>query len=128
MAPCGKGSKESSQEVEESGRASWSKENILILYDLCIELVDKSKGKNGGTISQRTRWKDIVPEFQKKTNLTCSREQLKHKYDGLKVRWALWKKLKGNETSLGWDHEKGTIAASDEWWLKKIEVSFSSFF
>jgi len=65
-----------------------------------------------------------VPEFQKKTNLTWSREQLKHKYDGLKVRWALWKKLKEKETGLGWDYEKGIIAASDEWWMKKIEVSF----
>ena len=51
MVSCRKGSKESSQEVEESGRASWSKENILIFCDLCIELVDKSKGKNGGIIS-----------------------------------------------------------------------------
>ena len=63
MAPCRKGSKESSQEVEESGHASWSKENILIFCDLCIELVDKSKGKNGGIISQQIRWKDIVLEF-----------------------------------------------------------------
>jgi len=124
MAPSKKGGKENSQEVEEIGRASWSKENIMIFCELCMELVDKSKGKNGGTISQRIRWKDIVPAFQNKTNLAWSREQLKHKYDGLKVRWALWKKLKGKETGLGWDHEKGTIAASDEWWMKKIEVSF----
>jgi len=52
----------------------------------CIELVDKSKGKNGGTISQRICWKDIVSEFQKKTNLSWSREQLKHKYAWLKVK------------------------------------------
>ena len=49
------------------------------------------------------------------------------------VRWVegqmgFVKKLKGKETSLGWDHEEGTIVASDEWWLKNIEVSFSSFF
>ena len=104
MASCRKGGKESSQEVEENGSASWSKENILIFCDLCIELVDKSKGNNGGTLSQRIHWKDIVSEFQKRTNLAWSRKQLKHKYDGLKVRWALWKKLKGKETDLGWDH------------------------
>ena len=67
-------------------------------------------------------------EFSKKTNLAWSREQIKHKYDGLKIRWALWKKLKGKETSLGWDHEKGTITASDEWWLKKIEVKIFYFY
>ncbi|KAJ8445801.1 hypothetical protein Cgig2_027882 [Carnegiea gigantea] len=65
MAPCRKGSKESSQEVEESGSASWSKENIIIFCDLCIELVDKSKGKNGGTISQRIRWRCVEKEVKK---------------------------------------------------------------
>ncbi|KAJ8420135.1 hypothetical protein Cgig2_029778 [Carnegiea gigantea] len=115
MAPHRKGGKESSQEVEESGRASGQR-RIFSSF-----LVDKSKGTNGETISQRIRWKNIMLEFQKRTNLAWSREELKHKYDGLKVRWALWKKLKGRETGLGWDHEKGTIAASDELWLKKIE-------
>ncbi|KAJ8423348.1 hypothetical protein Cgig2_022521 [Carnegiea gigantea] len=43
-----------------------------------------------------------------------------HNYEGLKVRWASWKSLQGKEIGLGWDHEKGTIVASDEWWLKKI--------
>ncbi|KAJ8420584.1 hypothetical protein Cgig2_033074 [Carnegiea gigantea] len=76
--------KENSQRVEETDHATCSKKNILIFCDLCIELVDKSKGKNGGTISKRICCKDIVPEFQKKTNLSWSREQLKHKCDGLK--------------------------------------------
>jgi len=53
MASSKKGGNENSQEVEDIGRASCSKENILIFCDLCIELVDKSKGKSGGTISQR---------------------------------------------------------------------------
>ena len=89
MAPSKKGGKENSQEVEEIGRASWSKENIMIFCELCMELVDKSKGKNGGTISQRIRWKELVLAFQRKTNLAWSREQLKHKCDELKVRWVL---------------------------------------
>ncbi|KAJ8430751.1 LOW QUALITY PROTEIN: hypothetical protein Cgig2_009642 [Carnegiea gigantea] len=84
-----------------------------IFSSFVIFLVDKSKVKNGRTISQRMRWKDIVPEFQKKTNLARPRQQLKHKYNALK--------LKGKETSLGWDDEKGSIAANDEWWLKQIE-------
>ena len=51
MALSRKGGKENSQELEDIGCANWSKENILIFCDLCIELVYKSKGKNGGTIS-----------------------------------------------------------------------------
>lgn len=62
--------------------------------------VEKSKGKNGGVTSQRLNWKKIVREFQKKTKLIWSREQLKHKYDWMKIRWGLWKKLKGRETGL----------------------------
>jgi len=38
------------------------------------------------------------------------------------------KKLKGKEIDLGWAHEKGTIATSDEWWFKKIEVRIFLFF
>jgi len=43
--------------------------------------------------------------------LVWSSEQLKHRYDELKVRWALWENLKEKETGIGWDHEKGTVAA-----------------
>jgi len=73
MVPPRKGGKKNGQEVEKIGRATWSKENILIFSDLCLELVDKNKGKNSGTISQRIRWKDLVLEFSKKTNLSWSR-------------------------------------------------------
>ena len=34
-----------------------------------------------------------------------------------------WEKLKGLDTSLGWDAVKGTIAASDDWWDWKLKVS-----
>ena len=37
--------------------------------------------------------------------------------------WRLWKQLKTLETGLGWNPVTGKIEASDEWWLKKIEVS-----
>nr|GMC66601.1 L10-interacting MYB domain-containing protein-like [Ipomoea batatas] len=29
--------------------------------------------------------------------------------------------LRGKETGLGWDHEKGTISATDEWWDLKVK-------
>ena len=41
----------------------------------------------------------------------------------MKNRWSLWKALKGKEMGLGWDHEKKTISASEEWQAKKIEVN-----
>ena len=33
-----------------------------------------------------------------------------------------WAKLIGKDTGLGWDGEKKTITASDEWWEAKIQV------
>ncbi|CAA0828292.1 Unknown protein [Striga hermonthica] len=39
----------------------------------------------------------------------------------MRTRWSLWKQLKDKETGLGWDHMKGTIDATDEWWALKIK-------
>ena len=33
-------------------------------------------------------------------------------------------KLKGSETGLGWDVAEETIAATDEWWDRKLMVCF----
>nr|GMC67926.1 L10-interacting MYB domain-containing protein-like [Ipomoea batatas] len=39
----------------------------------------------------------------------------------MRSRWGLWKQLRGKETGLGWDHDKGTISATDEWWDLKVK-------
>ncbi|WCJ39612.1 hypothetical protein M5689_020589 [Euphorbia peplus] len=74
-------------------------------------------------------WKSIESEFAKKTGLPYEKNQLKHKWDWMRIRWSLWRALKGKETGLGWDHEKGTISASEDWWKKKIEenAAFKAF-
>ncbi|KAJ8432824.1 hypothetical protein Cgig2_008538 [Carnegiea gigantea] len=119
MASTRKGDKENSQDVEEMGCAAWSREILLIFCDLCIELIDKSTRK---ITSQRLCWTECK-SFKRKL------DELKHKYDGMRTRWSLWKKLKRKETSLGWDYEKGTITASDKWWMKKIDedIKFKQF-
>ncbi|KAL2931696.1 L10-interacting MYB domain-containing protein [Bienertia sinuspersici] len=110
-------------------RAMWLKENLYLFCDLCIEFAERSKGKRGSTISQRMPWKVLEVEFQKRTNLAYDKNKLKNKWDWMRSRWSLWKALKGKETGLGWDHEKGTISASEEWWQMKIEenTQFRSF-
>ncbi|KAL6569132.1 hypothetical protein OROHE_003413 [Orobanche hederae] len=110
-------------------RANWSKETLKIFCDICIGNAERSKGKRGATISQRMPWKLLEIEFQKKTNLIYDKNKLKNKWDWMKNRWSLWKALKGKETGLGWDHEKGTISASEEWWKNKIEenIQFKAF-
>ncbi|KAL1087340.1 hypothetical protein V6Z11_D08G176600 [Gossypium hirsutum] len=39
-----------------------------------------------------------------------------------KKKWKAWKKLKGEDTGLGWNLIKRTIDASDEWWESGLQV------
>ncbi|XP_021715068.1 uncharacterized protein LOC110683039 [Chenopodium quinoa] len=102
-------------------RANWSKENLHLFCDLCIKYAERGKGKHGAMMCRRMPWKTLEVEFRKRTNLAYDRNKLKNKWDWMRSRWSLWKALKGEEMGLDWDHEKGTITASEDWWKKKIE-------
>ncbi|CAH9130493.1 unnamed protein product [Cuscuta epithymum] len=110
-----------SQQSATTGRVSWTKELVHLLCDLCLQNVERSKGKSGGVTGQRLTWKKMQAEFVKGTNLYWDKGKLKHKVDWMRHRWGLWKLLKGMETGLGWDPVKGTIDAADEWWNFKIK-------
>ena len=107
MAP---NKKRDNEESEGGGkdfsRANWSKENLHLFSDLCIQYVKRSKGKRGATILQRMSWKVQEVEFQKRTSLSYDKNKLKNKWDWMRNRWSLLKALKGKETGLSWDHEK----------------------
>ncbi|PPS13889.1 hypothetical protein GOBAR_AA06688 [Gossypium barbadense] len=51
-----------------------------------------------------------------------SQRQLKNRWDALKKEWKAWKKLKGKDTSLGWNPIKRTIDAPDDWWESRLKV------
>ncbi|XP_030945937.1 uncharacterized protein LOC115970441 [Quercus lobata] len=78
------------------------------------------KGNRPNTHFSKKGWTNIIATFEKKTGKEYPRAKYKHKWDSLKKDWVLWNKLKGSETGLGWDAAKGTIAATDEWWEKKL--------
>ncbi|KAB2606059.1 hypothetical protein D8674_005776 [Pyrus ussuriensis x Pyrus communis] len=80
--------------------ATWNAHNISIFCDLCIKEVEA--GHRPGHDYER--------------------KQLKNKWDALKNEWKLWKELVGKETGLGWNSNKGTVDASEEWWNNKIQV------
>lgn len=129
----GRNKKRKNEETEggrnDLNRASWSREALHSFCDLCIRHIVWTKGKNGALISPRLPWKVIVAEFQKKTNLAYDKHKLKHKWDWMRIKWNLWKALKGEDTGLCWDPVKGTINASEDWWNKKIQENmyFKSF-
>lgn len=68
-------------------------------------------------------WGALTPEFQELSGKKPNMYTLKNRNRDMKKYYNEWKSLKNSETGLGWDAEKGTIKASDEWWEKKIAVS-----
>ncbi|KAG8493070.1 hypothetical protein CXB51_010381 [Gossypium anomalum] len=48
----------------------------------------------------------------------CIKEILK----GNRPEWKAWKKLKGEDTGLGWNPIKRTVDASDDWWESRLKV------
>ncbi|MFQ6663492.1 hypothetical protein Gotur_031002, partial [Gossypium turneri] len=36
--------------------------------------------------------------------------------------WKAWKKLKGEDTDLGWNPIKRTVDVSDDWWESRLQV------
>ncbi|KAL1095301.1 hypothetical protein V6Z11_D06G146700 [Gossypium hirsutum] len=63
-----------------------------------------------------------MTNFEKETGKGFSQRQLKNRWDALKKEWKAWKKLKGEDTGLGWNPIKRTVDASDEWWGSRLQV------
>ncbi|TXG47773.1 hypothetical protein EZV62_027067 [Acer yangbiense] len=65
-----------------------------------------------------------LPHYQRGSNATgrkYDRKQLKNHWDIVKKDWQLWDSLLRGETGLGWDMERQTIEASNEWWEAKLQ-------
>ncbi|KAG5049115.1 hypothetical protein JHK85_010218 [Glycine max] len=101
-------------------KAEWCDKNTEIMLKVCIEEVNAgNKPHNHFT---KLGWANIAEKFNKATNLRYEYKQFRNRWDSLKKKWQLWAKLIGKDTGLGWDGEKRTIAASDEWWEAKIQM------
>ncbi|XP_028753575.1 uncharacterized protein LOC114713154 [Neltuma alba] len=102
---------------KKNGKASWDIRATKVFIDLCIEEVEK--GGRRGTSLTKPAWTSIEENFTAKTGRVYTRIQLKNKYDTLRKEWQLWDRLL-RETGLGWDAERNTVSAPDDWWEKKI--------
>eukprot|EP00262_Sarcandra_glabra_P009157 TRINITY_DN2318_c0_g4_i1.p1 TRINITY_DN2318_c0_g4~~TRINITY_DN2318_c0_g4_i1.p1 ORF type:complete len:428 (-),score=66.79 TRINITY_DN2318_c0_g4_i1:223-1428(-) len=100
------------------GKAQWRKKHHKIWVDLCLELVNN--GRRPGTCIDKIGYQYLLKEFNKRTGLNYSRQQLKNHWDKTKSQWQRWNKLVSN-TGLGWDPEKGTVVADDEWWANWLQ-------
>ncbi|MFQ6661208.1 hypothetical protein Gotur_029439 [Gossypium turneri] len=107
----------STSAVEVSGekvKAMWDKRLTKIFCDICIKEI--LKDNRLGTHFTKDGWLKIMTNFEKETGKGFSQRQLKNRWDALKQERKAWKKLKGEDTSLGWNLIKRTVDASDDWW------------
>ncbi|GAV80413.1 Myb_DNA-bind_3 domain-containing protein/DDE_4 domain-containing protein [Cephalotus follicularis] len=98
----------------------WEPHIVNIFCDICIKEID-----NGGKPKShftKEAWKSLVETFGRETVKAYEYNKLKNKWDQLKKDYVLWRALLGTDTGLGWDSEKRTVDASDDWWKRRITV------
>ncbi|MFQ6646056.1 hypothetical protein Gotur_020079, partial [Gossypium turneri] len=113
----------STSTVEVSGekvKVMWDKRLTEIFCNICIKEI--LKGNRSGTHFTKDGWLKIMTNFEKETGKAFSQKQLKNRWDALKKEWKAWKKLKGEDTGLGWNPKKRTVDASDDWWESRLKV------
>nr|KJB61462.1 hypothetical protein B456_009G359600 [Gossypium raimondii]KJB61463.1 hypothetical protein B456_009G359600 [Gossypium raimondii] len=113
----------STSAVEVSGekvKAMSDKRLTKIFCDICIKEI--LKGNRPGTHFTKDGLLKIMTNFEKETGKAFSQRQLKNRWSALKKEWKAWKKLKGEDTGLGWNPIKRTVDASDDWWESRLKV------
>ena len=111
---------------EKQGKAKWNINLLYIYYDISVQAFQK--GLRLGTHLNKKGCKYVIETFKKQSGINFEKSQLKNKWDTQKKEWRLWKELIGKENGLGWDANKQTIDATDEWWEEKIKVSSNIIF
>ncbi|XP_062074957.1 L10-interacting MYB domain-containing protein-like [Humulus lupulus] len=86
--------------------------------DLAVEQV-RAGNRNGSHLS-KLGWKIIIEKFNLATKRNYDRKQMKNHWDNVKKEWQLWDSLLRGETGLGWDIQRQTVDAPDEWWDAKL--------
>ncbi|KAL3813372.1 hypothetical protein ACJIZ3_014640 [Penstemon smallii] len=105
--------------VDASVKASWDPKSTEIFIRLCV--VEVNNGNRPGTHFNRIGWNNLIQNFHMATGRKYTRTQLKNRWDALKKDWGIWSKLMRGETGLGWNHERGTVDATPEWWTRKLQ-------
>ncbi|KAG8472586.1 hypothetical protein CXB51_034389 [Gossypium anomalum] len=105
---------------DEKVKAVWDKRLTETFCDICIKEI--LKGNRPGTHFTKDGWLKIMINFEKETGKAFSQRQLKNRWDALKKEWKAWKKLKGEDTGLGWNPIKRTVDASDDLWESRLKV------
>lgn len=112
----------SGYEGEGKDKAKWDDKKTEIFLKVCVEEI--LAGNRPSTHFSKEGWKNLEKKFHDRTGHAYDRKQLKNKWDSLKKDFSSFAKLVEKETGLGWDNEKKTIQAPEEWWTEKGKVCF----
>ncbi|XP_030941923.1 L10-interacting MYB domain-containing protein-like [Quercus lobata] len=103
------------------GRALWGDSSWTTTFcNLCVEQIEAENRTKGAAFSPKV-WTILVTKFCDETGLNYDKDQLKSRWNVLKVDWRVWEQLKSHDTGLSWNAVKGTIDASDDWWDRKLK-------
>ncbi|CAH9134644.1 unnamed protein product [Cuscuta epithymum] len=103
-----------------SEKATWDLMSTESFIRVCVEELEA--GNRPGTHFNKLGCDNIEKKFSQLTGRCYKKAQLKNRWDSLKKEWSQWMSLVRDETGLGWDNVKQTVAADEEWWNRKIEI------
>ncbi|XP_028795961.1 uncharacterized protein LOC114751454 [Neltuma alba] len=101
----------------DKGKAYWDVSTTGVFLKICMDQVF-NKHRQGSSFT-KLGWDNIHKTFNEKTGRGYEKKQLKNRLDNLRKEWKLFEQLIGKETGIGWDPERNTVVASDEWWERK---------
>ncbi|XP_062119036.1 L10-interacting MYB domain-containing protein-like [Humulus lupulus] len=103
-------------------KAIWDPPTHEKWIDLAVEQV-RTENRNGSHFRE-LGWKFFIEKFNLATKINYDRKQMKNHWDNVKKEWQQWDSLLRGETGLGWDIQRQTVDAPDEWWDAKLQVGF----
>ncbi|CAI9115376.1 OLC1v1016266C1 [Oldenlandia corymbosa var. corymbosa] len=111
---------ESSGKTYGVSRTVWTEGDMKLFVDILLEYKRKGEMKQNNFGKS---WVKITKDFNAKSEYRQTLEQLSQKFHRFRIDWNAFKDLREKHTGLGWDHEKGTITASEERWKELIKTN-----
>jgi hypothetical protein len=101
--------------------AQWDANAAKKFIEICVEQVLANNRLQD--FLNNKGYANLISQFNERTGTNYTHVQMKNRWDALKADFTTWKTLLLSASGLGRDPKTGTIAASDDRWEEKIDVS-----
>ncbi|XP_056698163.1 L10-interacting MYB domain-containing protein-like [Spinacia oleracea] len=123
--PAHNSSNEINDQQLKRAKATWTDQSTKIYCEVCAEEV--TAGNRPHTHFNKIGWSNVIKKFYERTGKKFDQKQLKNKWEKLKIEYTAWKNVVDKEAGLGWNHERNTIDAPDDWWEKHVNPIVAKF-